>query len=156
MWGLIFLTLLVALFCGFGLWIAAGRAKTSSPAEEEKAIMKKTQSVADLKGMFKANPGVHISIEEMQLGYDSEAPWRVSSLVMTEPDRFLVRFKDCSSGVVRFEPSFYTGVFEPLKYPAFFKQVFIESGTVTWPGGIDLASEAMHDEIEKHGEWVLR
>jgi len=118
--------------------------------------MKKTKSVLDLKGMFKAKPGVHVSIEEMQLGYDSEAPWRVSSLVMTEPDRFLVRFKDCLSGVVRFEPSFFTGVFEPLKDTTFFKQVFIEGGAVTWPGGIDLAPDAMHDEIEKHGKWVLR
>src|SRR5450830_288220 len=118
--------------------------------------MKKTKSVLDLKGMFKAKPGVHVSIEEMQLCYDSEAPLRVSSLVMTEPDRFLVRFKDCLSGVVRFEPSFFTGVFEPLKDTTFFKQVFIEGGAVTWPGGIDLAPDAMHDEIEKHGKWVLR
>lgn len=77
--------------------------------------MKKTRSAVDLKGMFKAKPGVHLSIEEMRLGYDSEAPWRVSSLVMTEPDRFLVRFKDCLSGVVRFEPSFYTGVFDAFE-----------------------------------------
>jgi hypothetical protein len=118
--------------------------------------MKKTKSALDVMGMFKAEPGVHLSIEEMRLGYDSEAPWRVSSLVMTEPDRFLVRFKDCLSGVVRFEPSFFTGVFEPLQELAFFKQVFIEGGAVTWPGGIDLAPDAMHDEIEKHGEWVLR
>ena len=118
--------------------------------------MKEDKIYIDLKGMFKAQPGVHISIEEMSLGYDSQAPWRVSSLVMTEPDCFLVRFKECLSGVVRFEPSFFTAVFEPLKNPAFFKQVFIEGGTVTWPGGINLVSDAMHDEIKKNGEWVLK
>lgn len=148
--------LLLSLIAGsiaiFGLWIASQDAK---PPEGE-ATIKKEKTHLDLKGMFEAKPGVHISIEEMRLGYDSEAPWRVSSLVMTEPDRFLVRFKDCLSGVVRFESSFFTDVFEPLKDPTFFKQVFIEGGTVTWPGGIDLASDAMHDEIEKHGEWVLR
>ena len=68
--------------------------------------MKKTRSAVDLKGMFKVKPGVHLSIEEMRLGYASEASWRVSSLVMTEPNCFLVRFKDCLSGVVRFEPKF--------------------------------------------------
>ena len=40
--------------------------------------MKKTRSAVDLKGMFKAKPGVHLFIEEMRLGYDGEAPWRVS------------------------------------------------------------------------------
>lgn len=156
MGGLIAFNVLAALVSGFFLWLAMRPTKASSPTQEDEGAMKKDKTHLDLKGMFKAKPGVHISIEEMSLGYDSEAPWRVSSLVMTEPDCFLVRFKDCLSGVVRFEPSFFTGVFDPLKDPAFFKQVFIEGGAVTWPGGIDLAPDAMHDEIEKHGEWVLK
>jgi hypothetical protein len=28
-------------------------------------------------------------------------------------------------------------------------------GAVTWPGEIDLAPDAMHDEIKKNGKWVL-
>src|SRR5664279_2760929 len=132
MWGLIFFNVMAALFCGGGLWIASRPTKTSRPAQDDEVTIIRTRSAADLKDMFKAEPGVYISIEEMRLGYDSEAPWRVSSLVMTEPDRFLVRFKDCLSGVVRFEQSFFTGDFETLKDPAFFKQVFIEGGAVTW------------------------
>ena len=29
-------------------------------------------------------------------------------------------------------------------------------GVVTWGNGVDLAPDAMHDEIERNGEWVLR
>jgi hypothetical protein len=34
--------------------------------------------------------------------------------------------------------------------------VFLDLGAVSWPGEIDLAPDAMHDEIEAHGEWVLQ
>ncbi len=66
-----------------------------------------------------------------------------------------VRFVDGVTGKVRFLPSHLTGVFEPLKNVDFFNQVFINNGVVTWPGEIDLAPDAMHDEIKKTGEWVL-
>jgi hypothetical protein len=47
------------------------------------------------------------------------------------------------------------GVFASLRDPAVFDQVFVESGVVTWPGEIDLAPDAMHQEIKKSGEWLL-
>ena len=37
---------------------------------------------------------------------------------------------------------------EPLRDPAFFKQVFIELGALTWPNGFDLDSISLHDEIK--------
>ena len=66
-----------------------------------------------------------------------------------------VRFSDGMTGNVRFLPSHFTGVFSPLLSDDFFKQVFVENGVVTWPGEIDLAPDAMYDEIKKHGEWIL-
>jgi hypothetical protein len=45
------------------------------------------------------------------------------------------------------------GVFESLREPAFFARISIEMGVVTWPGEIDLAPDAMYEEIKKHGEW---
>ena len=48
------------------------------------------------------------------------------------------------------------GVFEPLKDPAIFSQVRVESGAVRWPGEIDLAPDAMYSEIKRTGEWILR
>jgi hypothetical protein len=45
---------------------------------------------------------------------------------------------------------------EPLKDEVLFRRVYVEQGAVTWPGELDLAPDAMYDEIKRHGEWVLR
>ena len=34
--------------------------------------------------------------------------------------------------------------------------VYVSLGAVTWPGELDLAPDAMYDEIKARGEWVLR
>lgn len=67
-----------------------------------------------------------------------------------------VRFADGVSGTIHFEPSHFRGVFEPLKDAAFFNQAYVDHGAITWPGELDLAPDAMYDEIKAHGEWVLR
>lgn len=86
------------------------------------------------------------------------APWRVTS-VEALPDHCLkVRFVDGVEGYVRMQGLVWSseaGVFEALRDPAVFAQAYVSLGTVTWPGQIDLAPDAMHDEIEAHGEWVL-
>ena len=66
-----------------------------------------------------------------------------------------VRFADGVTGRVRFEPDYFTGVFEPLRDPTVFRSVYIDHGAVAWPGEIDLAPDAMYREIRAHGEWVL-
>jgi hypothetical protein len=43
---------------------------------------------------------------------------------------------------------------EPLKDPAFFRRVFIESGAPTWPNGYDYAPSALYAEMRDAG--VLR
>lgn len=81
--------------------------------------------------------------------------WNVTKV---EPQQHLllkVKFKDGLEGTVRFKPSHLTGVFEALKDEAYFKQAFVNYGTVAWPGELDLAPDAMHKEIKDHGEWVL-
>nr|WP_143002361.1 DUF2442 domain-containing protein [Nitrosospira sp. Nl5] len=47
------------------------------------------------------------------------------------------------------------GVFAALADPEIFAQAHVELGAVTWPGELDLAPDAMHDEIEKNGVWKL-
>lgn len=81
--------------------------------------------------------------------------WDVVEVVTKENLLLFVRFSDGLAGTVRFLPSHLTGVFSPLQSFDFFKQVFIQHGTVTWPGEIDLAPDAMYDAIKKHGEWLL-
>jgi len=42
-------------------------------------------------------------------------------------------------------------VFEPLRDPAFFAQVSVDSelGTVTWPNGADLAPDALYEQAAR-------
>jgi hypothetical protein len=46
-------------------------------------------------------------------------------------------------------------VFAVLKDVNVFNQVYLKHGVVTWPSEIDLAPDAMCNEIKLHGKWVL-
>jgi hypothetical protein len=46
-------------------------------------------------------------------------------------------------------------IFEPLRDKAFFGEVFVDLGVVTWPNGADLAPDAMYDAIKREGCWVV-
>ncbi|MFN5349634.1 MAG: DUF2442 domain-containing protein [Polaromonas sp.] len=67
-----------------------------------------------------------------------------------------VQFEDGIQGDVKFLPSHLTGVFEPLKNPSFFAKAYVEHGAVTWPGELDLAPDAMYDEVKQNGVWILQ
>jgi hypothetical protein len=72
--------------------------------------------------------------------------------------RLAVAFRDGTEGVVDMSAlvsSANAGVFARLRDLAVFDQVFIEYGAVTWPGNLDLAPDAMYDEIKAHGEWKI-
>jgi hypothetical protein len=70
--------------------------------------------------------------------------------VRPEPDYCLfVRFQDGLAGRVRLQPETLTGVLAPLRDVTFFERVFIDSGAVAWPGEIDLAPDAMYDEVSR-------
>ena len=84
------------------------------------------------------------------------AYWRVSEVKVIGDYAVQVRFMDGLEGVVRFLPGFFRGVFSHLIDPAQFRQVKVVSGAVTWPGDLDLAPDAMHEEIKvRGGEWVV-
>ena len=83
-------------------------------------------------------------------------PWDVVDLKIIAPLTLLVRFADGISGEVHFEISHLTGVFSALKDSNFFKQAFIDRGAVAWPDNIDLAPDAMYNEIKANGVWILR
>lgn len=86
------------------------------------------------------------------------APWRVIGVRACGRFRFHVRFADGVNGVVDmgdFLQSGNAGVFTRLANEKAFGEIHVSHGTVCWPGGLDLAPDAMHDEISDNGEWVL-
>jgi len=66
-----------------------------------------------------------------------------------------VTFKDGLSGDVVLRKSHLTGVFSSLQDPSIFAKVSCSHGFVEWPGDIDLAPDAMYDEVKKNGVWEL-
>lgn len=69
--------------------------------------------------------------------------------------RLSVTFRDGLQGEVVFKESHLNGVFEVLKNPNVFSQVNCLNGFVEWPGEIDLAPDAMYEEVKKNGVWEL-
>jgi len=45
--------------------------------------------------------------------------------------------------------------FSVLRDPSLFAQARVIGGVVTWPGGLDIAPDAMYDEIREHGTWTI-
>ena len=85
----------------------------------------------------------------------STVDYRVVSVDVPEHLRLAVGFRDGLTGEVIFKKSHLRGVFAPLADRAFFAQVSCANGFVEWPGEIDLAPDAMHEEILATGTWVL-
>ena len=85
----------------------------------------------------------------------SDAPWNVVDMRLLGDRAMHVRFRDAVEGVVRFEPSFFRGVFAHLVDPALFAEAHVDMGAVTWPGELDVAPDRMHDDIVRDGECVL-
>ena len=68
--------------------------------------------------------------------------------------RLRVRFSDGSEGEHDFAALLAQGgeMIAPLHDAAFFKQVHIEYGVLTWPNGFDLDAIALHMKMEEAGE----
>jgi hypothetical protein len=66
-----------------------------------------------------------------------------------------VTFRDGLRGEVKIMESHLNGVFEALKNPVVFNNVNCAHGFVEWPGDIDLAPDAMYEEVKKSGIWEL-
>ena len=83
--------------------------------------------------------------------------WVVTEVQVIDDYALRVRFIDGLQGVVRFLPNFFRGVFSHLVDPALFRQVAVAEGTVSWPGHLDLAPDAMYYGIQKqNGEWIVK
>jgi uncharacterized protein DUF2442 len=61
-------------------------------------------------------------------------------------------FEDGTVGDVSFEDRQWRGVFEPLRDPRRFAEVFVDKqmGTIAWPNGLDMAPEPLYAEARAH------
>lgn len=66
--------------------------------------------------------------------------------------RVRLTYADGLVGDVVFDARAWRGVLSPLKDPGFFAQVFVnpESGTLTWPGDLDLAPEPLREAARQN------
>lgn len=91
---------------------------------------------------------------------EPRAAWRVSTIRIIEHGLLEVTFMDETVGTVDMRP-LLTGagvvgtVFEPLRDSSLFARASVHLGAVEWPGEIDLAPDAMYEEIRAHGHWIL-
>lgn len=67
--------------------------------------------------------------------------------------RLWVRFSNGREGVRDFTDIFADGgvMVEPLRDPAFFGRVFVESGVPSWPNGYDIDAIALYREMADAG-----
>ena len=65
--------------------------------------------------------------------------------------RIHLTFNDLSERTVDFRPWLEGPVFEPLKDPAYFREFFVDGGTVAWPNGADIAPETLYEAAASQG-----
>lgn len=93
--------------------------------------------------------------KDCSVGVSEGMPWQVVSCRPLEGYRIWIRFKDGTEGIIDLESDIMAqdaGVFEILRDPIVFRQVSIVGGALTWPGGIDIAPDAMYDDIINAGD----
>jgi hypothetical protein len=66
--------------------------------------------------------------------------------------RLRLSFADGTVGDVDFSEREWRGVFEPLSDPAEFARVEVDAdgGTISWPGGLDMAPEPLYAEARRN------
>jgi hypothetical protein len=75
--------------------------------------------------------------------------YRIVEVEAREGYRVWIRFEDGISGEVDLSDLVGKGVFQGWEDPEEFRKVFIdeETGTIAWPGNIDLAPDALYQDV---------
>jgi hypothetical protein len=80
-------------------------------------------------------------------------PWSVLHVAALPGYRLQLHFLDETKGIVDLKEFVFAsnaGVFSPLQDFSLFSQVFAdEFGAVAWPQGLDLAPDALWDEVRQ-------
>lgn len=87
------------------------------------------------------------------------AVWSIVRFKVAANFKIEVTFADGTTGVADLAPRLSQGPlgdgYDPLCDGAAFARVYLEHGALTWPGGIDLAPDAMYQRIRETGVSVL-
>lgn len=87
------------------------------------------------------------------------AIWSIVRFHVLPNHRIEVEFADGTSGIADLAPRLSQGPlgdgFDALCDDTVFAKVRLEHGALTWPGGIDLAPDAMYQRIRATGTSVL-
>lgn len=76
--------------------------------------------------------------------------WSVTTLRVLPGYRLAVSFADGLKGIVDMSQDNFSGVFAPLADESYFALATIRDGVVVWPNGVDIAPDAMYDEVNGH------
>ena len=74
--------------------------------------------------------------------------WDVQTVKPLPEHRIAVELKSGRRGMFDLKPYLDHGVFRELKDPAYFQQVGVQLGAVTWPHGQDIAPETLLAELQ--------
>ena len=87
------------------------------------------------------------------------SPWSITKFTALPDYKIAIVFADGTSGIADLSPRLSQGPlgdgFDSLCDNNVFSKVHLEHGALTWPGGIDLAPDAMHERIQKSGVSIL-
>jgi hypothetical protein len=70
--------------------------------------------------------------------------------------RIHLTFNDLSERTVDFRPWLQGPVFEALKDPAYFREFFVDGGTIAWPNGADIAPETLYEAAARERKRAMR
>jgi len=80
--------------------------------------------------------------------------WDVTSLNVLPGYRLDVSFADGLNGILDMSNDRFHGVLAALADEGYFALASIKDGVVVWPNGIDIAPDAMYDEISRQRSWA--
>ena len=87
------------------------------------------------------------------------ATWSIVRFKIMPNYKIEVSFADGTNGVADLSPRLSQGPlgdgFDALCTEGAFAKVYLEHGALTWPGGIDLAPDAMYQRIRESGTSTL-
>jgi len=63
-------------------------------------------------------------------------------------------FSNGKEGNIDLLPYIGQGVFKPLSNKEYFKKLFVDGWTISWPNGADIAPETLYELTEKTGKMV--